>query len=74
MIVVTLCGRDSFFPRLSSAFGWRYVAAVVLTYGANWGVGGQLVFNCAELIPLRRDGRQLDALQQHQSKGGGGVS
>ena len=34
-----LGGTGSFFPRLTAAFGWRYVAAVLLTYGANQGVG-----------------------------------
>lgn len=30
--------RD-YFGRLSNAFGWRYVAAVILTYGCNQGMG-----------------------------------
>ena len=29
----------AYLKRLSDAFGWRYVAAVVLTYGVNQGVG-----------------------------------
>lgn len=37
-------GLLPFLRRLSDAFGWRYVAAVVLTYGGNQGIGETLVF------------------------------
>ena len=64
---MTLCGRDSFFPRLTDAFGWRYVAAVVLTYGANQGVGEQLVFNARRYFLF--DGMNLDSASAAQLNG-----
>jgi hypothetical protein len=33
----------SFFERLTAAFGWRYVTAVLLTYGVNQGAGEALL-------------------------------
>ena len=37
-----LFARSAFFSRLTSAFGWRYILAVVLTYGCNQSFGEQI--------------------------------
>ena len=34
----------NYLGRLSSAFGWRYVASVILCYGINQGIGESLVY------------------------------
>lgn len=40
----------AYFDRLCDAFGWRYVAAVMLTYGVNQGAGERLVYTAAPYL------------------------
>lgn len=49
----------SYFRRLTTAFGWRYILAVILTYGANQGIGEKLVYTARKYFIF--DGMGLDA-------------
>ena len=53
------CGLSAYFLRLNVVFGWRYICAVVLTYGVNQGMGEALVFTARKYFIF--DGMQLDA-------------
>ena len=47
----SLTGR-AFLRRLSAAFGWRYVAACILAYGVNQGMGEKFVFGARQYYLL----------------------
>ena len=56
----------SFFRRLTAAFGWRYVAAVVLTYGVNQGMGEALLFSAVDYFlidVLKYDAARAEIVQ-----------
>ena len=42
----------AYLARLVDAFGFKYVAAVILTYGANQGIGGRFLFSAQEFFVL----------------------
>ena len=44
LLRVAPLAQRGYIARLAHAFGWRYVALVVLTYGENQGVGEALLF------------------------------
>ena len=60
-------GLSPYFQRLSAAFGWRYVMAIILTYGVNQGVGEKLVMTARQYFIF--DGMGLDAVRANQVVG-----
>ena len=59
--LLTIFGLTTYLSRLSSAFGWRYLAAVILTYGINQGSGETFIYGARKYFLMDEVG--MDAAQ-----------
>ena len=57
----TIFGLTTYLRRLSTAFGWRYVAVVILTYGINQGAGEAFIYGAQQYFLMDVVG--MDAVQ-----------
>ena len=57
----TIFGLTAYLRRLSTAFGWRYVAVVILTYGINQGAGEAFIYGAQQYFLMDVVG--MDAVQ-----------
>ena len=57
----TIFGLTTYLRRLSTAFGWKYVTAVILTYGINQGAGEAFIYGAQQYFLM--DDVGMDAVQ-----------